>query len=83
MFDLVSVIVKVTNISLLETIVDAIGQTLRFTKALAFDITSSIRITFYHHFSEVPQNNKTCNTTCSQIHKYNSERFLKKKYTPL
>ena len=68
---------KVTNILPPEIIADAIGQTLRITKALAFDNALSVRINFYHYLSEVPQNNKKCNNTYLQIQRYNSEKFLK------
>ena len=46
---------KVINISSPETIVVAIGQTLRVRKPLVFDDTSSIRINFYGDLEEVPQ----------------------------
>ena len=41
---------KVSNGLSPETIVDAIGQTLRISKASVFDNTLSIRINFYHDF---------------------------------
>ena len=47
---MVNVIVKVSNDLSPETIVDAIGQTLRISKASIFDNTLSIRINFYHDF---------------------------------
>ena len=66
---------KITNI--LPPIVDAFGQTLSITKALAFDNTLSIRINFYYDLAEVPQNNETYNITYLQIQNYNTEKFLK------
>ena len=68
---------KVTNISPPETIVNAIGQTLRITKVLAFDSTSSIRNNFYHNLTELPQNTKTYNISYLQIPNYHSKKFLK------
>ena len=58
-------------------IVDAFGQNLSITKALAFDNTLSIRINFYYDLAEVPQNNETYNITYLQIQNYNTEKFLK------
>ena len=74
-FDLVNVTVKITNI--LPPIVDAFGQNLSITKALAFDNTLSIRINFYYDLAEVPQNNETYNITYLQVQNYNTEKFLK------
>ena len=62
-FDLVNVIVKVINISPPETIFDAIGQTLDITKALAFGITSSIRINFTMTWQKYLKTTKAYNNT--------------------
>ena len=70
-----NVTVKIANI--LPPIVDAFGQTLSITKAVAFDNTLSIRINFCYDLVEVPQNNETYNITYLQIQNYNTEKFLK------
>ena len=56
---------------------DAVGQTLRITKTLAFDKNFSITINFYDELAEVPENNKTFNIRYLQINNYISETFLK------
>ena len=51
-------IVKIKIISQPETITDAV-QTIRVTKGLAYDKTSSVTINFCNEFCDVPQKEKT------------------------
>ena len=51
-------IVKIKIISPPEKITDAV-QTIRVTKGLAYDKTSSVTINFYNEFCDVPQKEKT------------------------
>ena len=53
------------------------GQTIRVTKVLPYDNTSSVTKNFYNEFYDVPQKEKTCSISYSQINNFNSERFLK------
>ena len=53
------------------------GQTIRVTKVLPYDNTSSVTKNFYNEFYDVPQKENTCSISYSQINNFNSERFLK------
>ena len=69
------VIVKIQSISSPETITDEIGQTIRVTKALACNNTSSVTENFYNEFCDVPQKEKT--HSISHLQNFNLKRFLK------
>ena len=53
------------------------GQTIRVTKGLAYQSTSSVMMIFYNELCDVPQKEKTYSISYLQINNFNSERFLK------
>ena len=76
-FDLVYAIVKIKSIAPPETITDAMGQTIRVMKRLAYNNISSVTIYFFNEFCDVPQKEKTYAINYLQIKNFHSERFFK------
>ena len=78
-YAIINVVVKITNIVLLETIINVLDQQIQVTNLLAYDDTNSVNSNVYGELGNTIEKGNVYSMTFLQIHNYSSQRLLKTK----